>query len=93
MGLRNDRYPVLLIHVVGWLNIVVGLPQFGAHFRIDLQVNAVKCLHIRKGKHLAHHLEYEGILIERKLLRHPPFRQAIGSEGFYVQNRNRLAKR
>lgn len=82
-----------LIHVKGWLDRRIPVAEFNTLLRVYLQVDSFKYLHIRKGKHLAHNLEDKGAFVKGKLFGYSPLGQTEGSEGFDVQNRNRLATR
>ncbi len=77
----------------GRLDGLIPVAELNTLFRVYLYVDAFKYLQVGKGKHLAHYFENQGSLIKGKLFGYSALGQTVGSEGFDVQNRNRLATR
>jgi len=92
-GAQQDRHPMHFVHVISRFDKRILLLQKYSLLRLHFEVDPIEIFNVGQGKHLPHHLEDQGGLIEGKLFRHAFLGEAIRPEVLNIQNRKRLANR
>ena len=85
-AIEDHHVPVFLVEMPGGLNGGVAFAQFQGFFRVAFKADGGEGIHIGQGKHLAHDLKHQGLLVEGEAFGDSLFGQAVVAEGLDIHS-------